>query len=282
MPSPALELADVSVVFKGGVTALDRVSFTVAPGETLGLVGESGSGKTTAAAVALGLRRPTSGTVRRGAIRMQAVLQNSTAALNPRLCVADSVAEPLTARHTGEPGGGESGGGKPSGGKPSGGKLGGGKPDDPSPTARSPRNPSPGTLRTRRLRTHRAQAEAALAQVGLTPAHADRLPHELSGGQRQRVAIARALITHPDLIVFDEAVSALDVSVQAQILNLIHDLQTTHGFGALFISHDLAGVRYLAHRVAVMRAGRILELTDARTFYTTPAHPYSRQLLEAL
>jgi ABC-type glutathione transport system ATPase component len=162
------------------------------------------------------------------------VLQNPNGALNPRLCVADSVAEPLAAVEGG------------------------------------------------RLRTHRTAAARILDQVGLTAAFADRLPHELSGGQRQRVAIARALITRPRFVVFDEAVSALDVSVQAQILNLVHDLQSEHGFGALFISHDLAAVRYLAHRVAVMRSGAVVELADADRFYATPQHPYSRQLLEAL
>lgn len=133
-----------------------------------------------------------------------------------------------------------------------------------------------------RLRTHHPAVLRILDQVGLPASFAERLPHELSGGQRQRVAIARALITHPKFIVLDEAVSALDVSVQAQILNLVHDLQTEHGFGALFISHDLAAVRYLAHRVAVMRAGEIVELADAQRFYATPQHPYSRQLLETL
>ncbi|MFG2780094.1 ATP-binding cassette domain-containing protein [Streptomyces prunicolor] len=238
---PVLELDAVSVVFKH-VTAMDAVSFRIAAGETLGLVGESGSGKTTTGSVALGLRRPTSGTVRfpygggrrTRAGEVQAVLQNPHWSLNPRLTVADSVAEPLAAAEGG------------------------------------------------RLRAHRPAALRILDQVGLPASFGERLPHELSGGQRQRVAIARALITRPKFIVFDEAVSALDVSVQAQILNLVHDLQKEHGFGALFISHDLAAVRYLAHRVAVMRAGAIVELADAHRFYATPQHPYSRQLLETL
>ncbi|WP_329282162.1 ATP-binding cassette domain-containing protein [Streptomyces sp. NBC_01451] len=247
MNEPVLELADVGVVFRSGrrhtVTAMDGVTFRIAAGETLGLVGESGSGKTTTGSVALGLRRPTTGSVRflgappgrrtpAGAI--QAVLQNPHWSLNPRLTVADSVAEPLSAA------------------------VGG------------------------RLRTHHPAVLRILDRVGLAATFAERLPHELSGGQRQRVAIARALITRPRFIVLDEAVSALDVSVQAQILNLVRDLQTEQGFGALFISHDLAAVRYLAHRVAVMRAGEIVELADADRFYTTPQHPYSRQLLETL
>jgi ABC-type glutathione transport system ATPase component len=248
---PVLELGDVSVTFTSGrgrhrhrLTAVDGVSFAIHPGETLGLVGESGSGKSTTGAVALGLRTPTSGTVRFlgapfggrrtrvGAV--QAVLQNPHWSLNPRLTVAESVAEPLTA-------------------------VAGG-----------------------RLRSHEAAVLRILDRVGLTAAFAARLPHELSGGQRQRVAIARSLITGPKFIVFDEAVSALDVSVQAQILNLIHDLQSEHRFGALFISHDLAAVRYLAHRIAVMRHGRVVELADTERFYATPAHPYSQQLLETL
>ncbi|MGN9785396.1 ABC transporter ATP-binding protein [Nonomuraea sp. ZG12] len=124
--------------------------------------------------------------------------------------------------------------------------------------------------------------EQALEQVGLEGGLATRYPHELSGGQRQRVSIARALITRPSFIVFDEAVSALDVSVQVQILNLIKDLQAEFGFSALFISHDLGAVRYVADRIAVMRGGEVVETADCATFYSAPAHPYSRQLLESL
>lgn len=127
-----------------------------------------------------------------------------------------------------------------------------------------------------------AAVEAMLEQVGLEPSFATRYPHELSGGQRQRVSIARALVTEPDFLVFDEAVSALDVSVQAQILNLIKDLQAEQGFAALFISHDLGAVRYVADRIAVMRYGEVVETADTEIFYDTPAHAYSRQLLEAL
>ena len=118
-----------------------------------------------------------------------------------------------------------------------------------------------------------------LGQVGLDPDFAKRFPGELSGGQRQRVAIARALITEPRLIVFDEAVSALDVSVQAQVLNLIRALQAEHGFGALFISHDLAATRYVCHRIAVMRHGAIVEEGPSDRFYRTPEHPYTRELM---
>ena len=121
-----------------------------------------------------------------------------------------------------------------------------------------------------------------LEQVGLDVSLADRFPHQLSGGQRQRVAIARALITSPSFIVFDEVVSALDVSIQAQILALIRRLQAERHFASLFISHDLAVVRYLSHRVAVMQAGRILEIAPSSAFYGRPSHPYSRTLVEAI
>jgi ABC-type glutathione transport system ATPase component len=123
---------------------------------------------------------------------------------------------------------------------------------------------------------------AMLERVGLEADLADRYPHELSGGQRQRVSIARALVTRPKFIVFDEAVSALDVSVQAQILNLVRDLQQEFRFSALFISHDLGVVRYIADRIAVMRAGEVVETADTHTFYTAPSHEYSKRLLESL
>ncbi|MDF2704989.1 ATP-binding cassette domain-containing protein [Nonomuraea muscovyensis] len=243
-----LDLADVTVTFTTGpplrrtrVDAVRGVSLSVAEGETLGVVGESGSGKTTTSRVALGLQRPTSGTVhfdgrpfprnrRALAGRIQAVLQHPHWSLNPRMRIGQSVAEPLAVL-----------------GRPT------------------------GTL-----------VADALEQVGLEPGFAGRYPHELSGGQRQRVSIARALVTRPDFVVFDEAVSALDVSVQAQILNLLRDLQAEFGFSALFISHDLGAVRYVADRIAVMRGGEVVETADAATFYAAPEHPYSRQLLESL
>ncbi|NUW36696.1 ABC transporter ATP-binding protein [Nonomuraea sp. SMC257] len=243
-----LELDDVTVSFTTGpplrrrrLDAVRGISLAVAEGETLGVVGESGSGKTTTSRVALGLQRPTSGTVlfdgrpfprrrRDLAGRIQAVLQHPHWSLNPRMRVGQSVAEPLAVL-----------------GRPAGSLV----------------------------------AEA-LEQVGLGAGFAERYPHELSGGQRQRVSIARALITRPSFVVLDEAVSALDVSVQAQILNLLKDLQAEFGFSALFISHDLGAVRYVADRIAVMRDGEIVETADAAAFYTAPEHPYSRQLLESL
>ncbi|WP_067244627.1 ATP-binding cassette domain-containing protein [Microbacterium resistens] len=249
--SPAVELVDVSVSFASGVgarrretTAMSQVSFSVAPGQTLGLVGESGSGKTTTGSVVLGLRCPDSGEVRfQGAPlarslrsragRMQAVLQHPRWALDPRSTVLSSVLEPLL-------------------------------------------------VHERRSTETEDRAIAMLEQVGLPSSFAARRPHQLSGGQLQRVSVARALVTHPSFLVFDEAVSALDVSVQAQILNLIRDLQDEHGFAALFISHDLAAVRYISHHVAVMRAGEIVEIAPTDVFYDLPQHPYSRQLFQEL
>ena len=129
---------------------------------------------------------------------------------------------------------------------------------------------------------HLTRVGEMLELVGLEPSLAKRFPHQLSGGQRQRVAIARSLITNPSFVVFDEVVSALDMSVQAQILNLIKDIQAAHGFAALFISHDLASVRYVAHRVAVMLNGDILEIAPSERFYGRPEHPYSRELQAAI
>jgi ABC-type glutathione transport system ATPase component len=248
---PLVSLEAVSVEFRSGlpwarrsVMAVDDVSLSIEKGETLGLVGESGSGKSTLARTCLGLVRPTTGEVRfegrrverfrsvRG--RLEVVLQNPDWALNPRLRIGTSVAEPLAI-------------------------IGEGRRDE-----------------------RRAHATAMLEQVGLAASMVDRYPHQLSGGQRQRVAIARALITRPSFIVFDEVVSALDVSVQAQILELVRRLQAERGFSALFISHDLAVVRYLSHRIAVMQSGKLVEVGPSALFYRIPAHPYSRQLVEAI
>ncbi|MFF5986966.1 ABC transporter ATP-binding protein [Prauserella flavalba] len=247
-----LELDDVGVTFTGGppwartkVYAMKGVSLTLAEGEILGLVGESGSGKTTTSTVALGLRRPTSGSAlfegkpfpkRRKALagRMQAVLQHPQWSLNPRMRVGHCVAEPLVV-------------------------LGGTTKDEVT-----------------------ERVLATLGQVGLDASFAQRYPHQLSGGQRQRVSIARALVTRPPFVVFDEAVSALDVSVQAQILNLVKDLRAEFSFAALFISHDIGAVRYVADRVAVMRHGEVVETAPSAVFFGTPEHEYSRQLVEAL
>lgn len=246
-----LRMESVTTLFASGwgrsrrvVEAMRDVTFAIDEGETLGLVGESGSGKTTTGSVALGLREPTSGTV--------TLLGKPFGRPRDRKGLLQTVPQhPQWSLNPRLP-------------------VGYSVAEPLSALARSP------------LSAHADKVERMFRDVRLDPALSTRYPHELSGGQRQRIAIARALITSPRFIVFDEAVSALDVSVQAQILNLIRDLQAEHRFGALFISHDLAAVRYVAHRVAVMQLGRIVELADAQRFYEQPDHPYSRQLLEAL
>jgi ABC-type glutathione transport system ATPase component len=229
------------------VHALRGVSFTVMPRETIGLVGESGSGKTTLGRALLGLVRPTSGEV---------LFEG----------------RPLTARGARRRRKGRM-------------QVVLQNPDwslNPSlPVWRSVAEPL--TIAGRRsTRQRRAAVDEMLALVGLDGAFAERRPHELSGGQRQRVAIARAMITQPSLIVFDEAVTALDASVQTQVLNLIRDLQEERGFGALFISHDLAAVRYVSHHIAVAYQGELVEFGPVERFYGVPQHPYSRRLLETL
>lgn len=248
--SAVVELDDVTVDFRTGwganrrhVTAMADVSLQIAPGETLGLVGESGSGKTTTGSVVLGLQRVTRGTVR---------FEGAPLATNLRSRAGRVQAVQQHPQWALDP----------------------------------RRRVIDSVLEPLRVVARggdsRGRAVEMLADVGLEESFAGRYPHELSGGQRQRVSIARALVTRPRFIVFDEAVSALDVSVQAQILNLIRDLQDEHGFSSLFISHDLAAVRYVAHRVAVMRRGEIVEVADTSVFYECPSHPYSQKLFQEL
>ncbi len=248
--TPAIELRSVGVRYSSGplwarrhVQAMEDVSFQIAAGETLGLVGESGSGKSTTGKVCLGLVRPT-----QGQVSFDGAPFASRRTTRGRLAaVLQHPQWSLNPRlHVGM--------------------------SVAEPLAI---NQSSSSEERRRV------VASMLERVGLEPSLAKRYPHQLSGGQRQRVAIARALVTHPRFIVFDEAVSALDVSVQAQILNLIRELQEQAGFAALFISHDLAAVRYIAKRVAVMYAGSIVELATAATFYARGLHPYSRGLQAA-
>ena len=226
------------------VHSLNGVSLDVMTGETLGVVGESGCGKSTLGRIALGLYRPTTGTVRvdgrdpgdRIALRhqLQMIFQDPSSSLDPRMRVAAAVAEPLRAR---------------------------------------------GALRGRDVRD---RVRELMMMVGLSEPMADRFPHELSGGQQQRVGIARALAGDPRLIVADEPVSSLDVSQQAQVLNLLKDLQARLGLTYLFISHDLSIVRFMSARIAVMYLGKIVELGPARAVLTRPLHPYSIALRSAV
>ncbi len=233
----------------GVVHAVDDISFSLGPHETLGLVGESGCGKSTAGRALLRLIEPTSGQVlykgrdiftmdaaelRHLRRELQIIFQDPFGSLNPRLTVGRILEEPLVTHGIG-------------------------------------------------TRTERRQfVVKALESVGLTAEHAGRFPHEFSGGQRQRIMIARALILNPKILVADEPVSALDVSVQAQVLNLLVRLQRELGFALIFISHDLSVVRYLCHTVAVMYLGKIVEWAPADALYENPLHPYTRALLSAL
>jgi ABC-type glutathione transport system ATPase component len=247
---------------KNHVRAVDDVSLDIHGGETLGLVGESGSGKSTLGRLILRLIEPTSGSIRfegrdllaasRGEMRslrrdMQIIFQDPFASLDPRYHIEDIVAEPLLI-HEGS-GDVEDGVGATS--------------------SRSARD----RLRARVLELVRA--------VGLDESILRRYPHEFSGGQRQRIGIARALALRPKFVVADEPVSALDVSVGAQIVNLLAQLQRDFGLTYLFISHSMPVVRYLSTRIAVMYRGKIVEVGASEQITERPQHPYTRSLLEA-
>lgn len=250
-----LEASNLDKVYSAGsrrdrrhVRAVVDVTFEVRPGEALALVGESGSGKTTTALCSIGLERPTSGTVRFDGIDVAAPSRDEARSLHRRMqFVFQDPYSSLNPRLT---------------------------------VAEIVREP----LEVHKIGSRTEQDERVvelLESVGLAADDRRKYPHQFSGGQRQRIGIARALATAPDLLVCDEPVSALDVSVQAQVINLLSDLRDDLGLGFLFIAHDLAVVRQIAHRVAVMYLGSIVEEATADDLYASPRHPYTVALMSA-
>jgi oligopeptide/dipeptide ABC transporter ATP-binding protein len=255
MSEPLLRVDGVSKHFQGHsgafgrpgppVRAVEQVSLTIGAGETLGLVGESGCGKSTLARTILFLDEPTS-----GRIHFDGELLDARRAQQLRRRAQIVLQDPYTSL----------------------------------PPRMRVRDIVADPLVIHGIGDGRERAERVaglLADVGLRPADGGKLPHELSGGQRQRVGIARALAVGPSLIVADEAVSSLDVSVRAQILNLFRDLQDRHELAYLFVSHDLGVVRYMSHRIAVMYQGRVVEEAGSDVLYERPLHPYTRALMAA-
>jgi oligopeptide/dipeptide ABC transporter ATP-binding protein len=251
---PLLEVRDLCVTFparhgRPPVRAVDGVSFDIAPGQTLGLVGESGSGKTTTGRAILQLQPTSAGTVRLRGRDLTRLPASELRAMRRHMQFV--LQNPYSSLH-------------------------------PRMTVAQ--------ILAEPLRIHATVPRSArgdrvaelMTLVGLDPSMVRRYPHEFSGGQRQRIVIARALAVNPDFVVCDEPVSALDVRTQAQIVDLLQDLQAKLQLSLLFIAHDLAIVRAVAHRVAVMYGGRIVELGDAARVYDAPSHPYTRNLLDAV
>jgi oligopeptide transport system ATP-binding protein len=232
----------------GAVRAVDGVSFSIARGETLALVGESGCGKSTTGRLLTRLIEPTAGTVRFDNMEISEMGDTALRAARRRMQLVFQDA---------------------------------GSSFNPRMTVAS-LIAEPMYLAGASAAECKERVLELLPLVGLAAEHADRYPHEFSGGQRQRIGIARALALRPDFVVCDEPVSALDVSVQAQVINLLTGLQREFGLTYLFISHDLRVVRHVADRVAVMYLGRIVEIADKATLYRTPQHPYTKALLSAV
>ena len=255
MTLPLLDIEHLSVSFAAGrsaggekrrVRAVRDVSLALAPGQTLALVGESGCGKSTLARAALQLAPNDSGRVRFDGVDLGQLSRSGLRAMRPRMQMVFQ---------------------------------------DPQSSLNPRLNVA--SLVGEAMLAHgrcsranlRGRVVEVLEQVGLSAAHLDRYPHEFSGGQRQRIGIARAVALNPELVVCDEAVAALDVSVQAQVLNLLRELQQQRGLAYLFISHDLAVVRHVAHVVAVMYLGQVVEYGPATEVLTRPQHPYTQALL---
>lgn len=255
MAQKLLEIKDLKQHFNVGrpnlVKAVDGVSFDIYKGETLGLVGESGCGKSTTGRTIIRLYDATDGEVlfegenvhgkksakdlKKFNRKMQMIFQDPYASLNPRMTVADIIAEGIDIH---------------------------------------------GLAKSKEDRMQ--QVYSLLETVGLNKEHASRYPHEFSGGQRQRIGIARALAVQPEFIIADEPISALDVSIQAQVVNLMKKLQREKGLTYLFIAHDLSMVKYISDRIGVMYFGKLVELAPADVLYKNPLHPYTQSLLSAI
>jgi oligopeptide transport system ATP-binding protein len=259
--TPLLEVRNLSKEFPVGsggfwsrnsqtIKAVQDVSFSIQPGETLGLVGESGSGKTTLGRSIIRLHEPTSGQIlldgknvldlkrselQRVRRRMQIIFQDPYSSLDPRLSAGNIVGEGLLIHNL-----------------------------------------------TSSKSEYRERVAELFELVGLNPIMMNRFPHEFSGGQRQRIGIARALAVEPEFIVCDEPVSALDVSIQAQIINLLEELQEQLNLAYLFVAHDLSVVRHISDRIAVMYLGRVVEIAEGDELYKNPTHPYTRALMSGI
>ena len=260
MSAPLLEVRDLHKHFEVGspglfggqqeiLRAVDGVSFELGRGETLGLVGESGCGKSTCARTLVGLYPPTSGQVLYEGEEISSLSHRDRAPFRRKIQMIFQ--DPYASL-------------------------------DPRQTVSSILTEPLRIHRLARPRQRRLRAMQLLDAVGLNPRHIHRFPHEFSGGQRQRIGIARALALEPDLIICDEPVSALDVSIQAQVVNLLGELQERFNLAYLFIAHDLAVVRHICDRVAVMYLGKVVEIAERDALFDDPRHPYTRALLSAV